>query len=76
MLSHLIQTDYRGPVREIYRHKRAALCMTLCDNYVITGSEDKSVIVFDTRANAILKTLKVNHCIRLQLSYPIACPSV
>lgn len=39
-------------------HQRPVLCLAVDDKFVVTGSEDKTVKVFDRRANKVFKTLE------------------
>ena len=40
-------------------HKQPILSMMVDDDYIVTASEDKTVAVFDRRADKISKTLQV-----------------
>lgn len=48
-----------GPVLKHISHKKAVICIVADDKYVISGSEDKSVIVYDKVAAKILQKLEV-----------------
>ena len=41
-------------------HKKAVLCVKADDKYILTGSEDSTVVVYDRRADKIFDTLKVS----------------
>ena len=40
-------------------HTKPVLCMTADDKYIVTGSEDKTIAVYDRRAADVYKTLEV-----------------
>ena len=40
-------------------HRRPVLCLKADDKYIITGSEDKTVAVYDRRAGHMYKTIQV-----------------
>lgn len=48
-----------GPVLKHILHKKPVICIAADDKYVISGSEDKSVIVYDKVAAKILQRLEV-----------------
>ena len=47
-------------------HRSPVLCVVANDNYVISGSEDKTMAVFDRRAGRVYKTIKVGILLDLQ----------
>lgn len=49
-------------------HNRAVVCITGNDKYIISGSEDKRISIFDRRADKIFKMLKLES-LPLCLSY-------
>ena len=40
-------------------HRRSVLCLAADENYVITGSEDKTLCIYDKRAAKVLKIIPV-----------------
>lgn len=58
-----------GPILKHILHKKPVICIAADDKYVISGSEDKSVIVYDKIAAKILQKLEVRFfiCIILDL---------
>jgi len=40
-------------------HRRPVLCVAADDDFVISGSEDKTISVYDRRANRVFKTIQV-----------------
>ena len=54
--------DLRTPVSVQQSHKqhtKPVLCVAAADNLVYSGSEDKSLCVWDLRAEALLQKLEV-----------------
>ena len=54
--------DPRRPsiVAEKRYHRQPILCLAVDDNFIITGSEDKTLAVYDRRADALFKTINVS----------------
>ena len=48
-----------GEVHRKRYHRRPVLCLAADDKYVVTGSEDKTIAVFDRRAGQVYKTMQV-----------------
>ena len=48
-----------GMVSGMKIHKRPILCLSVDQKYIVTGSEDKTVSVFDRTAGKVLKTIVV-----------------
>lgn len=47
---------------EVHRkryHRRPVLCLAADDKYIVTGSEDKTIAVFDRRAGQVYKTIQL-----------------
>ncbi|KAL5020928.1 hypothetical protein ScPMuIL_000083 [Solemya velum] len=54
------QIDPReGQIRCRKAHAQPVLCIAVDDNYIITGSEDRTVVIYDRRGAEIFKTLEV-----------------
>lgn len=49
-----------GEVHRKRYHRRPVLCLAADDKYVVTGSEDKTIAVFDRRAGQVYKTMQVH----------------
>ena len=43
-------------------HTHPVLCLAVDDRYIISGSEDRTVCVYDRRADGLVKTLTVSWC--------------
>ena len=41
-------------------HSRSVLSLVANDHYILTGSEDKTIVAYDRRADKVLKTLTVS----------------
>ncbi|KAK6180165.1 hypothetical protein SNE40_012361 [Patella caerulea] len=50
-------------------HRQPVLCVAADDNYIITGSEDKTISIYDRRTSSVYKTVKLENCYALDLSY-------
>ena len=46
-------------ISDLKYHSRPVLCLLADEKFVITGSEDQSICVFDRRAGQLFKTIKV-----------------
>ena len=58
--------DMRVPVSVVsshQEHSRPVLCLAVTEHHLYTGSEDKSVCVWDRRAERLLQRIKV--CVRV-----------
>ncbi|XP_062593768.1 uncharacterized protein LOC134255270 [Saccostrea cucullata] len=56
---HIYIIDPRdGEVHRKRYHRRPVLCLAADDKYIVTGSEDKTVAVFDRRAGQVYKTIQ------------------
>ena len=51
--------DSQAEIKPRTFHNRAVVCITGSDNYIISGSEDKRICIFDRRADKIFKMIKV-----------------
>lgn len=47
-------------VDQLVNHKRPVLTVQADDHYIISGSEDKTIAIFDRRANCLYKKLNVS----------------
>nr|XP_022313045.1 uncharacterized protein LOC111118050 [Crassostrea virginica] len=57
---HVYMVDPReGEVHRKRYHRRPVLCLAADDKYVVTGSEDKTIAVFDRRAGQVYKTMQL-----------------
>ncbi len=60
---HVRIFDLRIPVSVValhHEHTKPVLCLAATDNYVYSGSEDKSLCVWDRRAQRLLQRIKVS----------------
>ena len=48
-------------------HSRPVLCLAATEHYLYSGSEDKSVCVWDRRADQLLQRVKVCVCVCVSL---------
>lgn len=48
-----------SPVKVKRWHRQPVLCVTGDDRYIVAGSEDKSISVYDRRAEAVFKSVHV-----------------
>lgn len=46
-------------VKSLHHHGDAVLCMTSDDQYILSGSKDKTVALFDRRAEKLLQKVQV-----------------
>lgn len=56
-------------------HKKPVLDVTANDKFIITGSEDSTIAIYDRRADAVLKTLEVRTSIvyTIMITFEIFC---
>lgn len=50
----------RKPIRKLKSHSGPVLCLTADERFIVSGSEDKTLSVYDKRASEVYKTLKVS----------------
>lgn len=50
-------------------HKQPVLCLKANPDYIITGSEDKTVVIFDRRADEVYKTIELEDTYAMCISY-------
>ncbi|XP_041359838.1 F-box/WD repeat-containing protein 9-like [Gigantopelta aegis] len=72
--SRLYLVDPReGAVTSMKIHKRPVLCLSVDDHFIVSGSEDKTISVFDRTAGKVMKTVELEsfpmclHCMDNQL---------
>lgn len=46
-------------VKSVRLHSNAVMCLAADDNYIISGSKDCTMVVYDCRADKILKKIRV-----------------
>ena len=46
-------------ISRLKNHSRPVLCLSVDDKFIISGSEDKTLCVYDRRASQVYKTIKV-----------------
>ena len=46
-------------ISRLKNHSRPVLCLSVDDKFIISGSEDKTLCVYDRRAAQVYKTVKV-----------------
>ncbi len=63
---HVRMFDLRMPVSVVAdhcEHSKPVLCLTTSGDYVYSGSEDKTVCVWDRRAQQLLQKVRVCPCL-------------
>lgn len=49
-----------GTIRKKKSHSGPVLCLGVDNDYIVTGSEDKTIKIYDRRAGMVYKTVQVN----------------
>lgn len=49
-----------GKIKKRRSHQQAVLCLAVDEHYIITGSEDETLCIFDRRADTVMKTIPVS----------------